>query len=287
MKKLMIIILVVGMFLTGCTYSIGDFGLDADYRFSNYEEYKDTVDDLDSDYFAVERVETFELKDVDSLETSTIFEDIEIYRENRKDIEIRYFGIFSDKTSDKKPEYTIDDKNDAKFLVKWEKLVGSNHARMEIFLPNDFDEDFKIRSISGDIQSEDVVSTELNISTVSGDIRITDIVAENIKINSTSGDIDVDYAEVEELEVDTVSGAVRFSVDEQKGDIEIDSVSGDITLEVKDINADIDFGSVSGDVVSIELDKTDKKKEHALRGSIGKGKYTIEIDTVSGDIKLK
>ncbi len=64
-------------------------------------------------------------------------------------------------------------------------------------------------------------------------------------------------------------------------------MSGDITLEVKDINADIDFGSVSGDVVSIELDKTDKKKEHALRGSIGKGKYTIEIDTVSGDIKLK
>lgn len=308
MKKLFLVGMVAWLFLTGCTFNIGDFDtIDSNYRFANYEEYLDIKDTIDSDYFTVERVEKVALDDVHSLTLATIFEDVNVYYEDRDDVVIRYFGIFSDKTNNKEPEYEIDMSGRVVFEVSWKKLVGSNHALMEVVLPESFKNDISIKTVSADIAGDSLVAEDVYLKTVSGDVDFKKIESDNLDASSVSGDIDVFEFMGKDINIDTTSGEIRvtasqsegysissvsgdvdLTLDAQTDDIYIDTVSGKVNLTIKDADASLDFKSTSGDIrTDLQLKDVSINKDNQLRAEVGKGQHTIRIKTVSGDIDLR
>ncbi|MCH4889138.1 DUF4097 domain-containing protein [Acidaminobacter sp. JC074] len=305
MKRLFLLGLIAWVFLSGCSvdFNLGSLGSNEAIRFSGYDEFKKMEEELDSDYFAVDKSIEVKEKDVDALLFGTVSGDIEIVYENRKTVLIHYYGFFSDK--DKEPEYKISEKGDVKFEVTWNNLRGPHHTEMMVYLPNDMDVSMTGDSVSGDIRSDKLLSEELKMNTVSGDIKLATVMAEKVTFESVSGKIHIEelegedlkaetvsgdvtiYSDLETCRIDTTSGDINLEVKEQKGDLNIDTVSGDVSLASKKYNASIDLDSVSGDIqVQVNMDVV-TKKDHSLTGKIESGKYAINIETVSGDIELK
>jgi len=307
MKKLFLLGIIAVLFLTGCTYNINGFEtFDESLRFGSYDEFKDVTKSLDNDYFAVERIENFDTDDVDSLSIDLVFEDVNIYREKRDDIEIRYYGIFSDKTSDDKPDYVIEEKGDALFKVKWHNIVGANKVKTDIYLPDSYElpididvvsadiradelenEKVDIHTVSGDLRLDDIITERLTISTVSGDIRIEKLETETFDVNTTSGDIRVEASDLVESDINTVSGDIRVNIDEHKGDIEIDSTSGDIRFNIRKTNTDLDIDTLSGSIrVDAKSNDVTKDDDRNFEAKLGNGDHKFKINTVSGDITI-
>jgi len=345
MKKLFVLGLVTWIFLTGCSVNFMNGTIDSKYQVSTYEEFEEVKKDMDSGYFAVERVESMSIKDVDAIQVSTIFEDIEVIYEDRKDVEIQYFGFFSDKLSSEEPDYNVSTSGKFVFEVEWKNLVGPNYGVMRIFVPEKYKEDFTIKSISGDVEGRELFakdttikstsgkividllrvekleinsisgkiniedikgndvtlgttsgsisvgkleSDELNMDSISGKLEIEELEADDVNLSTTSGKIRVVNAENDAMKIKSLSGRIEYTLEEQKGDIQINSTSGDIDLEIKkNPNATLDLRSTSGDVECLyKVSDVDVKKDNKLIGTVGNGKYEIELKTISGDINV-
>jgi len=308
MNKLFILGIATVLLLTGCTVNLSDITMDQKYQVKTYDEFKEIEKDLDGDYLAVERIEKMDLKDVDSIQAATVFEDIEIIYENRDDVEIQYFAFVSKNSVPKKPEYNISTKNDFVFEVEWKKLIGNNYGMMRIFIPNEFKEDVTLESVSGDIEGDEMISKNLDVDTVSGDINLNEINSAKIKldtvsgdinskymsgkdidVSSTSGDVQLSNMDVDGIKVDSISGEVVLNIKELNDDISIDLVSGDVKLTFdEEPNAELNLGSISGDVnCDYSMSDVEVKKDNSLKATVGKGKHEINVDTVSGDIIIK
>lgn len=308
MKKLFILGIATIIFLTGCNVNIPGLSVDSKYHAKTIEEFHELKDEAKGEFIAIEHTETMKLRDVDTIEVATVFADIEVIYENRNDVEIQYFAFVSDKILNKEPDYTIETRNDFVFKVDWNKLNGSGYGMMRIFLPTDYDKDFTIESISGDVSADELRTRDLELSTISGDVSINELIGDDISIDtisgdtriesletnqlnlfSTSGDYDIFKLSVHDLKADMVSGDTLLELDNLSGDMNLDSVSGDITLSFT-FNPDIrlDIESVSGDIeCDYSLDNVDINKDNTLKADIGKGKESLSIDTVSGDIYIK
>ncbi len=149
--------------------------------------------------------------------------------------------------------------------------------------------------------------TEIEASTVSGKIKIDELESETTqKLNTTSGSISTEGAY--ELDAKSVSGSIDFkahggdiratttsgrisgesgSVIDGRSRITIKSVSGGVRLKLDELdNADIDLHSVSGSVNTDFPVMVSSVKNNTIKGKIGDGGSSIEMNTVSGSIKL-
>lgn len=123
----------------------------------------------------------------------------------------------------------------------------------------------EIGNVSGGIRVRNV-GERLEIDTVSGDVQIWDARA-RFRVNSVSGDVEVEDALGGRL--NTVSGSLRL--DNAGEELHLGSISGEIEVDSPE-TVQIISQSVSGD---IEI--TTHMKQDAV----------IELDTVSGDIRLE
>jgi Toastrack DUF4097 len=131
---------------------------------------------------------------------------------------------------------------------------------------------------------------ELVANSVTGDVVVRDV-ASDVTARTVSGDVEVSTSGV--ASASTVSG----SVDVQMGssdwdDLSFNTVSGDITLTLPDgIGADVDFASLSGDLDSDFALSASSIGRHIVgsrvRGVIGSGGRSLELHTVSGDVRLR
>lgn len=309
MRKLFLLGLLSFILLTSCTKDLIDnivsHNIDEQYRFQSYEEFLDIRDKAidDNEVFVVERSEMVDISKVDQLDLETIFEDIQVVESLGNEVVINYFVIVSEKSKDKLPEYDFD--QSIKFHVDWNKLNASAYGMMLVEVPASFDGDVKIKSVSGDLNFENISGKDFKFETVSGDIdlgnsdhndlviktvsghvKTTGISSSNLDINTTSGDVSL-AGILGEMDINTVSGDVEVTIDEVLGNLEVDTTSGDVQLDVNTANVHLDIKSVSGDIYSVFEVIASTDKDHRLIGQIGSAKYDIEIDTVSGDIDLR
>lgn len=133
-------------------------------------------------------------------------------------------------------------------------------------------EEVELSSVSGDIDARDL-SGDLDLSTVSGDADVATGSLTRARVESVSGDIELD---VEGL----AAGA----------DLELSSVSGDLTVHLPSeaslsVSAQSFSGDVRSDFGSVERDRfgSEQRLEHRL----GDGQGTLELESFSGDIRLR
>jgi lia operon protein LiaG len=130
---------------------------------------------------------------------------------------------------------------------------------------------------------------DLEIEVVSSDISIPDLEVSNLKLESVSGNIDIISAVFGELSANSVSGRITLDTSMLKGDVDIETTSGNVIIELPfDVQGfSFDYSTVSGSfenrINGLKIsDHTGKK----YKGTFGDEKYSIRVETVSGDLLL-
>jgi hypothetical protein len=159
----------------------------------------------------------------------------------------------------------------------WDDEDEDRHRNVDMDVKVDYEVrlpagvDFEGNVVSGDIQAEGLRS-DVRVNTVDGEISV--ITTGRAWANSVSGDIEIDMGDF--------SG----------GDLDFHTVSGDITLWLPaDFSADVDFSSLSGDLeTDFDMEIRNRHERRwvgsRIEGTIGRGGRDLDINTVSGDVRI-
>ncbi len=264
----------------------------------------------DEDASEINTVKNLDMADITLIDVEGISDEVNIIFEDREDIMIHYHGSGKSKT----PKLMTDKRgNSLKINIIYPKTVmkifnmGWSRTVLDIYVPENYTENLKVHTVSGEIEIENFELNELELSTVSGEI-----VAENGHVNSiyckttsgdittriinvkdailksTSGDLLADDFISEEISAKTVSGTISISYENFNGNAELDTTSGDMIIEVpKDAGFEVDFNTVSGELSNdfpISVTQSSRKN---IRGIVGNGEHSIRAKSVSGDIEIR
>ena len=140
---------------------------------------------------------------------------------------------------------------------------------------------------SGDVDVQRVSDGELLVDTGSGDVTGGRISVSSLSVDTGSGDVTLSAVSAPEVMVDTGSGEVSLGFEAGPTDLSVDTGSGDVSLTLPAAwSGEVELETSSGDIHSDFRVTVEEMDEDYLRGRIGEGGGSMEIDTGSGDIKL-
>lgn len=144
------------------------------------------------------------------------------------------------------------------------------------------------------------IERDLYVSTTSGEVSANDISAGSVTLDSTSGRLELS-GNCSEVHSNTVSGKIAFSG--SCSEFEADSTSGNVEANFHSMPREVDADTVSGavqltfpadasfeleyDTVSGGMDCDFPVSLHDGDYYVGKGGAEINVDTVSGGLKIK
>lgn len=137
-------------------------------------------------------------------------------------------------------------------------------------------------TVSGDIESKDLVGTDITVKTTSGDISFAAAAGTSIYAQTLSGRLFARKVTGRDITLKTTSGNLVFVADSKDGKLFVSSVSGSIDGQLgADTDAQLSASSVSGRI---------KFKSDSSHGSfsstLGSGTGTVSAKTTSGNITL-
>ena len=140
---------------------------------------------------------------------------------------------------------------------------------------------------SGSVTVEGVAGERVVVDTGSGSVRGSDIRSESVDVDTGSGGVTLLAVEAPSIVVDTGSGSVEVDLVADVERLEVDTGSGGVTLRVPDgLGAQIEADTGSGRIdVQVPIDERTRRRTY-LRGAIGDGRGSIEVDTGSGSIRV-
>jgi len=146
-----------------------------------------------------------------------------------------------------------------------------------------------IESVSGNIELAGHAA-QANLQTVSGDI-LAPVLGDQAKLQTVSGRIQVGGGPWHQLTLSTVSGDVQITGGlAPTGKLGVDSMSGNVQLQLPaGTNATVHASSFSGDLRSDtgNVQKSDHGPGSKLDATLGNGGGTINIETFSGDLRIR
>jgi DUF4097 and DUF4098 domain-containing protein YvlB len=152
--------------------------------------------------------------------------------------------------------------------------------------------ELKAESVNGSIEIKGLSGKELEASAVNGNISIVSSVQE-LEVDTVNGDIELKLQEVRELETETVNGSIDIDMRlAPSAEITASSVGGNINLNLpSDVSAKFEIESFAGGNIRNSLnDVKAQKAEYGpsrwLNMSTGDASASVEIDTVSGTVRL-
>jgi len=187
----------------------------------------------------------------------------------------------------------------------------SEKSKLKIYIPEDYDRNMIIDlgsgnlNFSGQSKEKPMKLNELTIDIGSGNMDFKNLIVKrwnqdigsgNVKIDSlktdtgtfdlSSGNLDIKHY-IGAIEADVSSGKLNIQMDKLADSITVDVSSGVVGLDLPDnadftLISDVSSGNISCDfpLTSQELNK------HSIQGKYGSGKYKIDLDVSSGDIRI-
>lgn len=257
--------------------------------------------------YTIDQNETIDVNSKFKIDISTISSDISITQTTGSKVTVHLYGDYNSR----KGEITLeiaDTGSTVKIMVKYPKNGGISRSnlRLDIQVPQDYDQDLYVHTVSSDIllECQDMIFDSIDIDTVSGTTNINTIRANSLTFDAVSGSIRGSLIE-STLKANGVSGKVNITG--LSADAEIDTVSGDITLALVK-NSDLNINTTSGDVEIKLGSNTDfyikydsvsgdfscdipltivRQKGSDFEGYAGdKNSPEISVDSVSGDLSI-
>lgn len=159
--------------------------------------------------------------------------------------------------------------------------INPKIAKIDLYLPIDFNKDIKITTEYGDIKIERFENANFDIKSNYGDITIYE--ANYAKLDLDYGDVTID--EINELVANTNCGDIKVGrvndliATSDYGDIKVQTVTNSLTI-------DCDCGDVKINTVSLTKDSSIKNNLGDVKIKSIKGAY-IDAKTSLGDVKVK
>lgn len=184
------------------------------------------------------------------------------------------------------------------------KSISCPDIQLTIEIPEGL-KNLSIRSMSGDIECEDVAVAQLTITSMSGDINLDNCMVKALEANTMSGDIELEDSDASDMALTTVSGDVRvidggtesLNAKTTSGDVAIEdcktydvnasSVSGDVSVTVEDVGGYLAHVKTTCGDISLEFNG---ESLDVMRGGsyvLGNGEVKLNLSTVSGDIDVE
>jgi len=145
---------------------------------------------------------------------------------------------------------------------------------------------------NNDVQVEFTVKVpagvKLKVHTVNGGVRVGEVESD-VDAASVNGSINV--AATGLVKAETVNGSIEASMGraDWTGTLDFETVNGSISLDLPaDLSADIDAETVNGRIeVDFPLGGNVHRTKRELRGTIGGGGRSLDLETVNGSITLR
>jgi len=240
--------------------------------------------------------------DVSSVSTTIIPED-------RKNLKAVYNGKQVLKVTENGDTVQVSVKSKGFNWFNW--ISFSEKSKLKIYIPEDYDRNMIIDlgsgnlNFSGQSKEKPMKLNELTIDIGSGNMDFKNLIVKrwnqdigsgNVKIDSlktdtgtfdlSSGNLDIKHY-IGAIEADVSSGKLNIQMDKLADSITVDVSSGVVGLDLPDnadftLISDVSSGNISCDfpLTSQELNK------HSIQGKYGSGKYKIDLDVSSGDIRI-
>ena len=173
---------------------------------------------------------------------------------------------------------------------KVKKGLSANSASGDVFADEVEGGRVECKSVSGDVRAARLGlenPLDITIESISGAVSLSDANG-NIGLKAVSGDVVAERLVASRLQAQTVSGDVSVSIREPfHGAMQLNTVSGDVSLALPEgSNARVSLGSTSGEL-HCDHDATDITAGETLwTGQIGTGAGTINVQTLSGDVRI-
>jgi len=184
--------------------------------------------------------------------------------------------------------------NDNKTIIE-ENLVGKSKIRKfkvyegkriseKYIIKKGYDDSHIIDDLIEIIFPQNYSELNLNIDGTSSNITIENLVFNKLVIDNMNGDITLTDVNFLEGKIDTMDGDVVLK-DVDFLDSKIETMSGDVHAEIRNYmdNFIKTFYTMSGDITFEDMDNS---KNHVLDKNVNKEKSKLEIETMSGDIKV-
>lgn len=218
----------------------------------------------------------------DSINIYTTAGEINIYESSTEEIQLVVYNK-KDKTTVEVDNNKLDIKAKAKkchFLC-----INPKIAKIELYIPSNYDKEIKITTEYGDVKIESFENGNFEIRSNYGDIKIdkaniakTDLDYGDIRIGTINELIvDSNYGDIK---IDTINSYFKINCD--YGDIKIDSASLTKDSKIEDDFGDIKIKNISGVYIDAKTDMGDVDTNGNDRTST----ITLTIRTDYGDIEV-
>ena len=166
-------------------------------------------------------------------------------------------------------------------------LFGNTSVTLDIYVPDSYSEDIRLQTVSGDIAVSSPQFDRLNAKSISGDIETISLDTTETIIETTSGRVRLrDFTG--KLDFESISGSLDAQYSTFSSDIRAKTVSGSIELELPDDAAfTLEASTVSGDIdCGFPVTVTGSLSKRGLTGTVGNGDNSIILETVSGNTRI-
>ena len=266
---LIILLTLLAVILTvGLVYLLNGKGFSfLSFRFSGTESKELVID------------QTFE-NIYDSIEINTEAGNVYIKNTNEENIKVLVYG-------EKDNSSIENNSNILKITGNTKKCsficINNIIARIEVYIPNNYDKKIKITNDVGDIKIEKFENLYTDINSDTGDINIDIIKSADIKVHT--GDIRINN--IDSANIKTTTGDIEIN---EINELTSTTTTGDI--EINKINNYIDCSTTTGDITikntnEIYIDAHSSVGDININNNYRTAEFALNIKTNTGDIKVK
>lgn len=247
--------------------------------------------------------------DTDMIEINVASVSTTIIPEDRKDLKAVYTG--KEKLTVRDSGNTIEVSVKNKWFNWFNWAPFSKKKELKIYIPETYNHNMNIDLGSGNIhfsgpsKNKPMHLNQLHVEIGSGNLHLTNMVVKDFEHDVSSGNVNIDSLKADSgtfdvssgnlevkhytgpIEADVSSGRLSIQVEQLLDSITIDVSSGVVNLDLPD---DADFtldGDISSGLISNDFPLTSKEQsKHNLKGKHGTGKFPINLDVSSGNIRI-
>lgn len=261
--------------------------------------------------YTLDDTKTSNIQGINEINVDISSATINIIPQGTSEVKAHLYGDVMSSSSYTKPElecYKSGNTLVIKEVNKNHLMMGffSSNIKLDVYIPSDYSNDFKLVSSSGDINANGYKFNKFQCNLSSGSLNLKDIKADTFNYSNSSGDLKANKLTTNTTTLHSSSGSIN--IDMFSGDLKSDSSSGDIKIQYADFHNNIDMHSSSGEIVlkfpksaEFRLDASassgdvtcdfpitvsGKNNDHKLQGVVGSDKNNIRLDVSSGDIKI-
>lgn len=145
-----------------------------------------------------------------------------------------------------------------------------------------------ITTTNGDVELEDGSVTEATVRTTNGEVTLEGV-SNNLDVETVNGEVKIGDARDGRLRIETANGDIEYEGSLAPGGANaVTTLAGDVRIRLPDDSGfSLNANTISGDLeTSFDLQNRQEDGRN-LRGTVGGGQATLEIETTNGDVHVE